>query len=422
MTDQTKPAQRRTPAKKTPEEPAPAGLELLRAPFPTEQIHALPKVWCRACSSSPNKVCQQHKKGDCKECGNFITSAHVDLSYVGHADLTNRLLDADLEWDWEPLALTPAGLPAFDDQGGLWIKLTVCGKTRLGYGDSQGKRGPNAIKEAIGDALRNAAMRFGAALDLWSKSDLRDVKSEHPKNEAEDALYQEQARQVDAEAVHRQTSVGVAQAYADLAGSDKMTAADVWELGKLYQTRGFEPTVLIDRPGEKGKKARWDKWMRERHQALTEREQAGAGQQNGHAPAGQQQAGQQGPAAGDAKAGAQQARQGMRQGRDQARTRQQQAGRGGWPQDAGDDDQEGHMDGLSDPRTCTHPDGYTWTDDGKGHSGSFCLLCGTPEPEEQAHGMSVEDPPVREDWVDQRTLERRTGPLRPEEQGRYVGD
>jgi hypothetical protein len=28
------------------------------------------------------------------------------------------------------------------------------------------------MKEIIGDALRNAAMRFGAALDLWHKGDL----------------------------------------------------------------------------------------------------------------------------------------------------------------------------------------------------------------------------------------------------------
>lgn len=59
-----------------------------------------------------------------------------------------------------------------DANGGLWIKLTVCGVTRLGYGDAQGKSGGDAMKECIGDALRNAAMRFGAALDLWHKGDL----------------------------------------------------------------------------------------------------------------------------------------------------------------------------------------------------------------------------------------------------------
>jgi hypothetical protein len=54
----------------------------------------------------------------------------------------------------------------------MWIKLTVCGVTRLGYGHAGDKEGGDAIKEIIGDALRNAAMRFGAALDLWHKGDL----------------------------------------------------------------------------------------------------------------------------------------------------------------------------------------------------------------------------------------------------------
>lgn len=102
----------------------------------------------------------------------------VHLDYVGHAALTDRLLEVDPEWSWEPLAIGPDGLPVFDNFGGLWIRLTVCGLTRMGYGDAQGKNGPNAVKEAIGDALRNAGMRFGAALDLWHKGDLHDAKAE----------------------------------------------------------------------------------------------------------------------------------------------------------------------------------------------------------------------------------------------------
>ncbi|MGV9227607.1 hypothetical protein ACWDPF_33625 [Streptomyces albogriseolus] len=165
-----------------------AGLTKLRIAFPTEQIHHLPKIWCGDCSRSRTKVCEnpRHAKRECKDCGNYITSAHVDLDYVGHAELTNRLLDADPLWNWEPVAFDADGLPKFDEDGGLWIRLTVCGHTRLGYGDSQGKRGPNAKKEAIGDALRNAAMRFGAALDLWAKSNLREAQSEHPKSAEDD--------------------------------------------------------------------------------------------------------------------------------------------------------------------------------------------------------------------------------------------
>jgi len=103
---------------------------------------------------------------------NQIPKGGLKLDYVGHAALTKRLLETDLNWSWEPFAVGEDGLPKLDERGGLWIRLTVCGITRIGYGDSGNSRGTQAIKEAIGDALRNAGMRFGAALDLWHKGDL----------------------------------------------------------------------------------------------------------------------------------------------------------------------------------------------------------------------------------------------------------
>lgn len=139
----------------------PSGLTLLRAPFPPNQISKLPKPYKK---DSP--------KGKCPECGGYHGLPAVHLDYVGHAALTDRLLDVDPAWLWEPVAFTPEGLPALDRNGGLWIKLTVCGVTRYGYGSADGKNGGDAVKELIGDALRNAAMRFGAALDLWHKGDL----------------------------------------------------------------------------------------------------------------------------------------------------------------------------------------------------------------------------------------------------------
>jgi hypothetical protein len=124
-------------------------LKNLRAPFPANQISYLPK-------------------------------GGVKLAYVGHAALTDRLLDTDPAWSWEPLALDARGLPALDESGGLWIKLTVCGVTRLGYGDAGSKKGGDAMKERIGDALRNAAMRFGAALELWHKGELHAEPEPEP--------------------------------------------------------------------------------------------------------------------------------------------------------------------------------------------------------------------------------------------------
>lgn len=99
------------------------------------------------------------------------------LDYVGHAAVTDRLLSVDPMWNWEPLALTPEGLPAIrkgEKVWNLWIKLTVCGKTVLGVGTCDlPKAEPE--KELIGDALRNAAMRLGVALDLWSKAELESA-------------------------------------------------------------------------------------------------------------------------------------------------------------------------------------------------------------------------------------------------------
>jgi hypothetical protein len=40
------------------------------------------------------------------------------------------------------------------------------------------------MKERIGDALRNAAMRFGAALDLWHKGDLHKDQNEEDEPQA----------------------------------------------------------------------------------------------------------------------------------------------------------------------------------------------------------------------------------------------
>lgn len=95
------------------------------------------------------------------------------LSYMGHAEVTRALLDIDPAWSWEPVALDEMGLPRIITRGSmseLWIRLTVLGVTRLGVGTCESKKAEQS-KELIGDALRNAAMRFGFALALWSKAE-----------------------------------------------------------------------------------------------------------------------------------------------------------------------------------------------------------------------------------------------------------
>jgi hypothetical protein len=137
----------------TPEQAA-----ALRKPFPDAAVGKLPKPYKK---DSP--------RGECKVCGGYHGLPAVHLDYVGHAAATDRLLQVDCEWTWEPFALTEQGLPALDREGNLWIRLTIAGVTRPGVGDG------NSMKERIGDAIRNAAMRFGVALDLWTKEDLHDT-------------------------------------------------------------------------------------------------------------------------------------------------------------------------------------------------------------------------------------------------------
>lgn len=127
----------------------------LRAPFDPKTIGKLPK---------PTR--KDAARGQCRECNGYHGLPAVHLDYVGHAATTDRLLSVDPSWTWEPLAVDQLGNPAPDAAGNLWIRLTVCGVTRIGVGDG------SSMKERIGDAIRNAAMRFGVALDLWSKEEL----------------------------------------------------------------------------------------------------------------------------------------------------------------------------------------------------------------------------------------------------------
>lgn len=117
--------------------------QALRKPFPREVIGKLPK-------------------------------GGAQLDYVGHAAVTDRLLSVDPEWRWEPVATDEHGNPLRDSEGNLWIRLTIAGVTRLGVGDGK------TMKERIGDAIRNAAMRFGVALDLWTKDELESVALRPP--------------------------------------------------------------------------------------------------------------------------------------------------------------------------------------------------------------------------------------------------
>ena len=108
----------------------------------------------------------------------------VKLDYLGHADTTRALIEADPTWTLEPAAVDPAtGGPLVTNDGAgnlqVWMRLTVLGVSRLCVGTCpDSKREP--AKELYGDALRNGAMRFGVALGLWSKSEWADEAKPAP--------------------------------------------------------------------------------------------------------------------------------------------------------------------------------------------------------------------------------------------------
>jgi len=95
------------------------------------------------------------------------------LDFVGHADVTKMLLEISAEWTWEPVAFDNDGLPAYRVENGMahmagW--MTIHGVRRLGIGSVQASK-PDLLKELASDFIRNAAMRFGVCLALWTKQE-----------------------------------------------------------------------------------------------------------------------------------------------------------------------------------------------------------------------------------------------------------
>lgn len=111
----------------------------------------------------------------------------VKLDFVGHADITRILIEIDPYWSWEPCGWTN-GRPAIHVENGIatmWGWLTVHGKELLGVGSVKADK-VDLDKELIGDFLRNASMRFGISLNLWTKNQWSDLDNA-PKPQAKPA-------------------------------------------------------------------------------------------------------------------------------------------------------------------------------------------------------------------------------------------
>lgn len=224
----------RLPVAWQPGDDMPLWAAKLQQPFPPDEVGLRPQIWCGECRKNQYKYCGmkadaqgsgrvEHVKKTCKDCGQKITQAHTHLSYVGHAHITDRLVQTDPRWTWRPMGrdipdevMTAAiatgdlsiiqtviaayppkviELPAVNGrvERVMWGEVIVHDENGLevvmpGVGDALGKNwDPNAVKEMVGDLLRNALMRHGAGLDLWKKEDADKNKREQSAAAADDS-------------------------------------------------------------------------------------------------------------------------------------------------------------------------------------------------------------------------------------------
>lgn len=140
-------------------------------PFPKEAMGKKPQPYKR-----------DSLKGKCTECGGYHGLPALHLDFVSHAAITNRLNTvAGVEnWDLTPLARDEQGNPVLDKEGNLWATLTILGASKIEVGDG------SSMKDRVANALRRCGMRFGMALELWSKEELEnEVQPDTEKNQAD---------------------------------------------------------------------------------------------------------------------------------------------------------------------------------------------------------------------------------------------
>lgn len=114
-----------------------------------------------------------------KEVIGQLPRGGIKLDFVGHAAVTDRLntVVGPENWSLEPLAFNEDGTPVITlarNKAIMWARLTILGASKICVGTTEANKF-DVEKELIGDALRNGAMRFGVALDLWTKDELEST-------------------------------------------------------------------------------------------------------------------------------------------------------------------------------------------------------------------------------------------------------
>lgn len=171
----TQPA-KKAAAKKTAttkEPAAPTAQEVwdrLTAPFPQDWVERLPKVLRRDDNDKGRCEAGAWYSADGHACGGWHSRA-VHLDYVGHAGITMRLNDVlgPGGWSFQPYAHGQEGLPLMGREFYASLTITVPGEDPVTKWDMAANY--NGPQEALGDALRRCAMRFGIGTYLWAKSD-----------------------------------------------------------------------------------------------------------------------------------------------------------------------------------------------------------------------------------------------------------
>ena len=160
----------------------------------------------------------------------------TQLDFVGHADITRILLEIDPTWRWVPIAWDN-GRPAIHVENGMatmWGELTILGQARLGVGSVRADK-QELDKELVGDFLRNAAMRFGICLSLWTKQEWEDLggkpSSVAPaRNTGQRAVTSQPAEPVDADAPLTQEQI---EAFNAACGKAELSPIGIYKTAKV---------------------------------------------------------------------------------------------------------------------------------------------------------------------------------------------
>lgn len=138
----------------------------LREPFAADQIGKLPK-WGK--DTPP-----QSEWAYCQVCKQKAPPQHGHVDFVGHAMVTNRLNQVVGTDGWS--YTRPERV--HDDRGKLLAvlsEMTVLGHTKgveVGGPAASATTYADQLKTALSDYICRAAMRFGIALEQWSKQEL----------------------------------------------------------------------------------------------------------------------------------------------------------------------------------------------------------------------------------------------------------